>query len=109
MPIGPFLQHDHSFDPEDIANMSAGFEAALSKLGVVSRDNRAKVARQDDHRGGQRGRARSGTAMRPGSESALEVIGAGNEKAIRELGRMAFRMNCRRSPRFRSPSISPPI
>jgi hypothetical protein len=45
MPIGPFLQHDHSFDPEDIANMSAGFEAALSKLGVVSRrDNRAKVA-----------------------------------------------------------------
>jgi len=90
MPIGPFLQHDHSFDPEDIANMSAGFEAALSKLGVVSRNNRAKV-------------------MRRGSESALEVIGAGNEKAIRELGRMAFRMNCRRSPRFRSPSISPPI
>jgi hypothetical protein len=44
MPIGPFLQHDHSFDPEDVANMSAGFEAALSKLGVVSRDNRAKVA-----------------------------------------------------------------
>ena len=31
------LQNDHSFAPEDIANLAAAFEAALSKLGLVNR------------------------------------------------------------------------
>jgi hypothetical protein len=29
VPIRPFLEHDHSFGPEDIARMSAALEAAL--------------------------------------------------------------------------------
>ena len=37
MPIRPFLEHDHSFGPEDLAKMSAAFEAALGKLGLVDR------------------------------------------------------------------------
>jgi hypothetical protein len=41
MPIRAFLEHDHSFAPDDIANMSAAFEAALSKLGLVVRDDPA--------------------------------------------------------------------
>jgi hypothetical protein len=32
-----FLEHDHSFGPEDIASMSAALEAALGKLGLVDR------------------------------------------------------------------------
>jgi hypothetical protein len=42
-----------------------------------------------------------------GRGSRSNRCGSNNEKAIRELGRMAFRMNCRRLPRFRSPFISP--
>jgi hypothetical protein len=37
VPIRTFLEHDHSFGPEDIAGLSAAFEAALSKLGLVDR------------------------------------------------------------------------
>jgi hypothetical protein len=36
---GSFLEYDHSFGPEDIASMSAGFGAALGKLGLVDRDD----------------------------------------------------------------------
>ena len=41
MPIRLFLEHDHSFGPEDIAKMSAAFEAALGKLGLVDRSDPA--------------------------------------------------------------------
>jgi hypothetical protein len=41
VPIGLFLDHDHSFGPEDIAKMSATFEAALDKLGLVDRSDLA--------------------------------------------------------------------
>ena len=41
MPIHLFLEHDHSFGPEDIAKMSAAFEAALGKLGLVDRSDPA--------------------------------------------------------------------
>jgi hypothetical protein len=34
-------RHDHSFGPEDIAIMSAAFEAALGKLGLVDRSDPA--------------------------------------------------------------------
>jgi hypothetical protein len=37
VPIRLFLERDHSFGPEDIASMSAAFEAALGKLGLVDR------------------------------------------------------------------------
>lgn len=37
MPIQLFLQHDDSFDPEDIAKLSAAFGAALGKLGLTDR------------------------------------------------------------------------
>jgi hypothetical protein len=33
VPIRTFLEDDHSFGPEDIAKLSAAFEAARSKLG----------------------------------------------------------------------------
>jgi hypothetical protein len=41
VPIRLFLEHDHSFGPEDIAKMSAAFEAALGKLGLVDRSDPA--------------------------------------------------------------------
>jgi hypothetical protein len=44
VPIRPFLEHDHSFGPEDIARMSAALEAALSKLGLVDRSDPATMA-----------------------------------------------------------------
>ena len=44
MPIRPFLPDSHSFDPEDIANMAAAFEAALGKLGLVDRSDPATMA-----------------------------------------------------------------
>jgi hypothetical protein len=37
VPVRLFLEHDHSFGPEDIAKMSVAFEAALDKLGLVGR------------------------------------------------------------------------
>jgi hypothetical protein len=37
VPLRLILENDHSFAPEDIANLTAAFEAALSKLGLVNR------------------------------------------------------------------------
>jgi hypothetical protein len=37
MPIGAILKEDHSFDPEDIASLTAAFEAALIKIGLTDR------------------------------------------------------------------------
>jgi hypothetical protein len=37
VPLRRFLEHDHSFGPEDIAKMSAAFEAAVGKLGLIDR------------------------------------------------------------------------
>ena len=45
MPIRPFLKDDdHSFGPEDIANMSTAFELALRKLGLTDRSDPATTA-----------------------------------------------------------------
>ena len=44
MPIRLFLPNSQSFAPEDIANMSAAFEAALGKLGLVDRSDPATTA-----------------------------------------------------------------
>jgi hypothetical protein len=44
VPIRPFLPGGHSFDPEDIAKMSAAFEAALRKLGLADRSDPAATA-----------------------------------------------------------------
>ena len=44
MPIRSFLRGDHSFGPEEIAKMSAAFEAALRKLGLVDRNDPAATA-----------------------------------------------------------------
>ena len=44
VPIQPFLKDDHSFGPEDIANLSAAFEAALHKLGLADRTDPAAMA-----------------------------------------------------------------
>jgi hypothetical protein len=41
VPIRPFLDRDDAFGPEDIAPMSAAFEAALGKLGLVDRNDPA--------------------------------------------------------------------
>jgi hypothetical protein len=41
VPIRPFLDRDDAFGPEDIAPMSAAFEAALGKLGSVDRNDPA--------------------------------------------------------------------
>ena len=39
MPLRLILENDHSFAPEDIANLTAAFEAALSQLGLVNRND----------------------------------------------------------------------
>jgi hypothetical protein len=44
VPVRTFLEHDHAFGPEDIANLSAAFEAALSRLGLVDRTDPATMA-----------------------------------------------------------------
>jgi hypothetical protein len=44
VPIRPFLDRDDSFGPEDIAKMSAAFEATLGKLGLVDRSDPATMA-----------------------------------------------------------------
>jgi hypothetical protein len=43
-PIRPFLDRDDSFGPEDIAKMSAAFEAALGNLGLVDRSDPVTMA-----------------------------------------------------------------
>jgi hypothetical protein len=42
VPTRLFPEHDHSFGPGDIA--SAAFEAALSKLGLIAREDPATMA-----------------------------------------------------------------
>jgi len=37
VPIGTILKKDHSFGPEDIANLTAAFEAALARLALTDR------------------------------------------------------------------------
>ena len=37
MPIGTILKNDHSFGPDDIADLTAAFEAALARLGLTDR------------------------------------------------------------------------
>ena len=44
MPLRLILENDHSFEPEDIANLTAAFEAALSKLGLVNRNDPMTMA-----------------------------------------------------------------
>jgi hypothetical protein len=44
MPIRPFLDRASSFGPEDIAKLSAAFQAALDKLGLVDRSDPATMA-----------------------------------------------------------------
>jgi hypothetical protein len=39
VPLRLILQNDHSFAPEDVASLTAAFEAALSKLGLVNRND----------------------------------------------------------------------
>ena len=49
VPIQPFLDRDNSFGPEDIVKLSAAFEAALGKLGLVDRTDPEAVGRQTDY------------------------------------------------------------
>jgi hypothetical protein len=44
VPTRLFPEHDHSFGPGDIADISAAFEAALSKLGLIAREDPATMA-----------------------------------------------------------------
>ena len=37
VPIRAILENDHAFGPEDIANLTAAFEAALIRLGLGDR------------------------------------------------------------------------
>jgi hypothetical protein len=39
VPIRFALKNDHSFGPEDVVHLSAAYEAALSKLGLVNRSD----------------------------------------------------------------------
>jgi len=43
MPIRLLLQHDHAFDPDDVAALTAAFDIALGKLGLVNRDDPATL------------------------------------------------------------------
>ena len=37
VPIRAILENDHAFGPEDVADLTAAFEAALIRLGLVDR------------------------------------------------------------------------
>jgi hypothetical protein len=37
VPIRAILENDHAFGPEDVANLTTAFEAALTTLGLVDR------------------------------------------------------------------------
>jgi hypothetical protein len=37
VPIRAILENDHAFGPEDVANLAAAFDAALTRLGLVDR------------------------------------------------------------------------
>ena len=44
VPIGTILENDHSFGPEDIANLTAAFEAALARLALTDRKDPRSTA-----------------------------------------------------------------
>jgi len=44
VPIGTILKSDHSFGPEDIANLTAAFEAALARLALTDRKDPRSTA-----------------------------------------------------------------
>jgi hypothetical protein len=44
VPIGTILKNDHSFGPEDIANLTAAFEAALARLALTDRKDPRSTA-----------------------------------------------------------------
>jgi hypothetical protein len=56
VPIRALLEKHYrpAFGPEDIANLAAAFEAALSKLGLV--DRKDHDSGEVDHRGAKGGR-----------------------------------------------------
>jgi hypothetical protein len=37
VPIRAILENDHAFGPEDIANLTTAFDAALTRLGLIDR------------------------------------------------------------------------
>ena len=39
MPLGLALKNDHSFGPEDVAHLTAAYEAVLSQLGSFPRND----------------------------------------------------------------------
>ena len=39
MPLGLALKNDHSFGPEDVAHLTAAYEAALGQLGLNARSD----------------------------------------------------------------------
>ena len=44
MPIGTILKNDHSFGPEDIASLTAAFEAVLARLALTDRKDPRSTA-----------------------------------------------------------------
>ncbi|HEY7662034.1 MAG TPA: hypothetical protein VH934_02805 [Xanthobacteraceae bacterium] len=44
MPIRALLQNDHAFLPEEVAILTAAFEDALTRLGLINRDDPATLA-----------------------------------------------------------------
>jgi len=44
VPIGTILKNDHSFGPEDIASLTAAFEAALARLALTDRKDPRSTA-----------------------------------------------------------------
>ena len=44
VPIGTILKNDHSFGPEDIANLTAAFEAAMARLALTDRKDPRSTA-----------------------------------------------------------------
>jgi hypothetical protein len=62
------LPDDHSFGPEDIASMSAAFEAALGQLGLIERNDLATMAIAKVIT------ANSSNAILPGAETSQQTF-----------------------------------
>jgi hypothetical protein len=43
MPIRLLLEHDHSFDPDEVALLVGAFEGALADLGLTDREDRVTL------------------------------------------------------------------
>ena len=43
MPIRFLLEHDHSFDPDEVALLVGAFESTLADLGLTNREDRVTV------------------------------------------------------------------